>query len=303
VRLRAVVLGALFALLPATASAASTPDPQVLRGALAEAPSSDFVEADTTVKGEGPLDATAYAAILATDAAKQQQVINGLNAHQFVSGYGRLWVKRASETVLVEQILAFADRSNAISYEGASKLADTTSADYTGSIDSSALPDSYGVEQLTGGYHTVAIAFVKGNDLLIAGFVSSGDYMVADTQAQAKAVYSGAPDYTIQPSTSAAVNSVASDAGSIAGHVIFWLFIAGVVLLVVSVVIRSRRRPAAAAALPFNLSADGRYWWDGAGWQDSAAMAPPSAQRTPDGAYWWDGRSWRPVPRPVEVPR
>jgi hypothetical protein len=57
---------------------------------------------------------------------------------------------------------------------------------------------------------------------------------------------------------------------------------------------------AAALALPspasVQTSADGRWWWDGAAWQDIEMSAPPNAQRSPDGRFWWDGERWRAMP-------
>jgi hypothetical protein len=301
-KLALAALATLCALVPAAAGAAATPDPETLKSVLADPPSSDYVEADTTVKGEGPLDAQTYASILATDSTKQQRVVNGLSSDGFVAGYGRVWAKRAAGVALVEQVLAFGDNSGAKSYEGASKLADMTAVGYTGTIDTSTVPDSYGVEDLSGGFHSTAIVFVKGNDLIVTAFVSGADYLVSDTVTQAQAVYSHAPDYTIQPaaSSTADTNSVAYQAGRLAGGVLVGVLVLGVIGLVVGLVLRqNRRRPALAAPLPFTLSSDGSFWWDGTVWQDSMSSAPPSAQRSPDGAFWWDGRSWRPVPQPA----
>jgi len=77
--------------------------------------------------------------------------------------------------------------------------------------------------------------------------------------------------------------------------------IVGVILLV------RRRRPAVAGGPVFapmayrppgdvTLSSDGRHWWDGQGWNDTALSVPPNATRSPDGGHWWDGAQWRPVP-------
>ena len=48
--------------------------------------------------------------------------------------------------------------------------------------------------------------------------------------------------------------------------------------------------------VPAPLSPDGRYWWDGAQWNDCTVVMPPRAQLSPDGTMWWDGARWRPRP-------
>lgn len=53
--------------------------------------------------------------------------------------------------------------------------------------------------------------------------------------------------------------------------------------------------------LSFTLSADSRYWWDGARWIDADAIVPPMAMRSPDGAMWWDTRRWRAVPQVCDI--
>ncbi len=51
------------------------------------------------------------------------------------------------------------------------------------------------------------------------------------------------------------------------------------------------------------LSADGRYWWDGSRWNEvpprPAPVVPAPAQLSPDGRYRWDGTRWAPVAPPV----
>jgi hypothetical protein len=56
------------------------------------------------------------------------------------------------------------------------------------------------------------------------------------------------------------------------------------------------RRPRPNLALMAQLSSDGRYWWDGKGWNDGLQNPPPPSVRSADGFYWWDGGSWRAVP-------
>jgi hypothetical protein len=70
-----------------------------------------------------------------------------------------------------------------------------------------------------------------------------------------------------------------------------------VALLMVGLVVflSGRRRGATAADPGLQMSADGRYWWDGQAWRDAAQSAPPNVMRSADGYYWWDGTSWRPA--------
>jgi hypothetical protein len=76
------------------------------------------------------------------------------------------------------------------------------------------------------------------------------------------------------------------------------------VMVGIVVLMTRRRRPpvAAFAGVPaapapgVPLSPDGRFWWDGQAWQDTALSIPPGSPRSPDGSLWWDGARWRPAP-------
>jgi hypothetical protein len=298
-----VALAILAALVPVESAAISTPDPAMLKSALADAPSSDYVEAGPGTKAEGPFDAASYAAFITTDTTKQTAVKSTLDRDGFVSGFGRLWAKTGAGAALVEQILAFNDHSGAMTYYGTSRLGDISASYYTGAIDTSSIPASYGARELISGAYTSAIVFVKGNDLFAVGLVSVKDYLVTDTISQGQKVYSAAPDYTIQPASSvgtAATDQLASKVGALIVGILLVALGLGVVLAIIWFVMSRRRRPAlqAAAVGPMvQMSGDSRFWWDGSSWQDANAVVPAHAQRTPDGAYWWDGQAWHQVPR------
>jgi hypothetical protein len=149
------------------------PDPATLKSALAEAPSSAYVEATDGTKGEGAFDTTGYATTFVSDAALRSKVEQRLSDDGFVSGYSRLWAKTGAGAALIEAILAFKDKAGASSYFGSAKLADTASATYTGAVDTSAIPNSYGVKDKASGAELVAIAFYKGNDLFVVGLAST----------------------------------------------------------------------------------------------------------------------------------
>jgi hypothetical protein len=303
VRAAIVCVGALIALFPVASAAASTPDPATLKAALADAPSSDYVEADQGTNGEGSFTASDYATRATTDSVKRSAIELRLTTDGFVTGYGRLWVKRAAGVALVEQILVFKDKSGAGMYYNSAKLGDTADPHQTGTVDTSSIPNSYGVKDLISNTYAVAVVIAKGNDILAIAAVSATGYLEADTLAQSNKVFSAAPDYTIQPASAPgiATNQLASNAGAVIVDILLVALGLGILLAIIAFVLSRRRRPAsqpAASAPMIQMSPDSRFWWDGAGWQDATAVAPAHAQRTPDGAYWWDGQTWHPVPRP-----
>ena len=93
------------------------------------------------------------------------------------------------------------------------------------------------------------------------------------------------------------IDQAAYNFGSFIGGLLEATVVIGLIVAFVGMIIRSSRRSAARAAAMIAVSPDGRYWWDGANWQDATTTVPPHAPRSPDGAYWWDGRAWHQVPR------
>jgi hypothetical protein len=105
------------------------------------------------------------------------------------------------------------------------------------------------------------------------------------------------------PSPAAEYSSIIS--GVVIGGAAFLVVLAALIGAVVLLVRRGRPAVAGGAAfadMPYQpaaawqLTQDGRHWWDRRAWRDAALSVPPGAPRSPDGSLWWDGARWRPIP-------
>jgi hypothetical protein len=299
---------AAAALMPMVAMASPSPSP-TLDTVLIKPPTANYVEADSTTPGvlEGAFDAKAYVANGSPSNASQVQAT--LERDGFLSGYGRTWVQRATQHILVEAVLAFSGGDGAKRWLAASEIADKADTNYQHPISLGGIDAYYGAHffYATNKAYADAFAFVKGNDYFVVATVSGADDLADAAATQTKAQFDSAPAYTIPPSawpasTSAVTASFAYNLGRVMGYVLLAVLVLGVVLLAVGLVLRSRRRaqPAFAVAVPaaapaVQMSGDGQFWWDGASWRNAEQEVPPTAQRSGDGRFWWDGRAWRPV--------
>ena len=321
IRLVALLIVAV-ALVPAAALATPSPSP-ALSTILAPPRTTDFTEAGASNSTllEGQFDAKVF--VTKTRAPNADEVQQTLARDGFIDGYWRTWVQQGTQHVMVEIVMAFTGGDGAKRWLGASELADKGDTSYTKSLSITGIDTYYGARFVYAINHSIGeeFAFVKGNDYFGVIFVSPKDDLGTSTAAQATAQYGAAPDATIPKSQwpESATSSTAYKAGALFVPIIFFVLIAGVILLVAGLVIRSRRRAAlagaaagampvamyaatpgamqaaAAPAGPLQMSPDGAYWWDGQAWRDAQREVPPMAQRSPDGAFWWDGQKWRAV--------
>jgi hypothetical protein len=300
------VAGAVLAILPVVAAAAPSPSPTLDR-VLAAAPTSDYVEADATASGviEGPFDAHHYAATSTTNAAQIQVT---LERDGFVGGYGRTWIQRASQHVLVEAVIAFTGGDGAKKWLAASELADKADPNYQHPVSITGIDSYYGAHF----YYTSSkaygdgFAFVKGNDFFFIIAVSAKNDTAPIATTQTTAQYNFAPSDTI-PSSQWPENASRSVTFNVGFLIVPIIVVILLIALVALVVMRRSRRaapamvqaaaPAMGAPAVIQMSPDGRFWWDGQGWKDTEQQIPPNVQRSGDGQSWWDGRGWRPVPR------
>lgn len=286
-----------LALQPLGALASPIPSPP-LSGILAPAPSADYVESDPTVPGvfEGPFDATTYVA--KTGSANATAIQQTLERDGFVDGYGRTWIQKVSRHVLLEYAMAFGDGAGAKKWLASAQLADKADPNYQHAISLTGIDAYYGAHFFYSSNQAYGdgFAFVKGNDFFTLIFVSSKDDLGNAAANQTEVQFDRAPAYTIPPvSASSSGDSFAHAVGFLIPSVLLLALVLGTVLFVIG---RSRKRSSIATAGGLQLSADGRYWWDGQAWKDSVLEIPATAQRSADGRLWWDGRTWRPLPNP-----
>lgn len=296
-----VALTAAFA--PVTAAASPSPSP-TLSAVLAPAPSSDYVEADATSQSvmEGAFNAQEYAS--KTNAAHQSQVQASLERNGFLGGFGRTWIQRSTQHVLIEAVLAFDGGRNAKKWLTAAQLSDKADPRYQHPIPAPGVDNYYGARLVGGGLFTDTFGMVKGNDYFWVITISRQDDLGSAGATQVKAVYDFAPSYTIPPSqwpeSATTPHGLAYELGRLTGDILLVAFLLGVAILVFAVVRRSVHRaaiPSDGNAATIQLSPDGNFWWDGKRWRDTSREAPSWARMSSDRKLWWDGRHWRPVPK------
>lgn len=293
------------ALAPVTVTAAPSPSP-ALSSVLAPAPSSDYVEADATSQSvmEGAFNAQQYAS--KTNATNQSQVQASLERNGFVAGFGRTWVQRTTQHVLIEAVIAFNGGLGAKRWLAAAQLSDKGDPKYQHPISVPGISNYYGAHLAGNDLFTDTFGIVKGNDYFWVITISRQDDLGAAGAAQAKAVYDVAPSFTIPPQqwpeSSAKIPGGFNSSelfGRLAGDLLLIAFLISFVVLVIAVIRRATRRPAppTVTSTTVQMSPDGNYWWDGKKWRDSSREAPAGARLSSDRKLWWDGRHWRPVPK------
>ena len=289
---------------------AATPSPSPsLDTVLAKPPTPDFVQL-TSGPIHGAFTAHDWAANATGASASETEAT--LNRHGFVGGYGLVWASTTQRRALVEIVMAFTGGQGAHSTLTALEATEKRDASYLHANTLTGIEPYYGshLYDATNRVYEDGFSFAKGNDLFQVYVASVNDDNLNLATSQVKAQYDAAPDSTIPssqwPENAQSNASPAYAAGVIFGIVILAILVLGVIGVVVGLVLRGRRRAAAQAYGPIptasvQMSPDGRYWYDGQAWRDTAVEAPASAQRSSDGTLWWDGRTWRPVPPPRQA--
>lgn len=297
-----LLTAAAAAAFPLAALADPSPSPS-LDTILAPAPAAYTAPVNTHTSGN--FTAADYATTWGSDAAGRAQ--SELEKDGFVAGFGVAKADTASGRFMIEYAMAFTGQSGALRFMGSDQVENQSDSHYVHADTAAGIGSYYfGVHEAQASPVIVldAFEFVKGNDLFGVGFASSHDDVLALATAQAAKQFDAAPAATIPPGdwpeNQAPPNSggVFTDLGPgvvIGAAVIVLLFGAAVFVWMR----RNELKPVVPPPPTQELTADGKFWWNGTYWIATSEMAPPWAQRSPDGAFWWDGHAWQPVPRPV----
>ncbi len=238
---------ATFALLwPLPTTAAPSPNPSLDKVLLAPQDPNFLETGPATGMFEGSFDPHQYAALEGGD--KQGQVEQTLVHDGFVAGYGRTWLEHGGHHAFVEAVTAFDSGDGASAWLNQAEAGDKSGSTYQRALAVSGIGTYYGARLFDAANHlyTDAFAFVKGNDIFLVSTISAQDDLADTAAVQTKRQYDVAPAYTIAPSSWRPAPSGAYDAGHLIGRLTFYALAGVVVLLVIGLVVRSRRRAAMA---------------------------------------------------------
>lgn len=194
-RLGAVAIATL-ALVPTTVLAAPGTSDLELRAVLTEPGEGGYVEYPVGTSGslEGRFDAKTYAAYYESSTAERNGIEVALKSAGFATGYDRDWYQSATLRQLGELVMVF------MSADGASEVAHSSRGSYEadsgfqGYVGLTAIPEAYALHINQSGLLWTVVIFQKGNAMygLVAG--APHDYQEAMALAQARAIYTNAPD-------------------------------------------------------------------------------------------------------------
>jgi hypothetical protein len=226
----------------------------------------------------GAADGPMTAADAATEVEPTTYGRNILGTGAFEQGYQRTWTQVATKRTLTEHVYLFGNPFGAGLWLGTVKGSDRDRPDWEGSFDTSAITNSFGgYRQLPDGSVETIVQFVPG-DRVYGVTVRGQQEEQATAMDVATRLDDGAPQEVFTPAGAGGAAKV--------GLIVVGVLL-GIALLVVGVVIvaiRSSRRQPLHVPQPAGVmySPDGRWWWDGAGWQPVSGPPPkPPASPAP----------------------
>ena len=204
----AVAAVAALATIPFAGAVAAPPGPAELPNALANPLETSFVEVTSSRQGDviGYFDAGAFANWAGGDASGRDYLRNELLSNGFVTGYQRIWYMSSSTDTLFETVFVFKTA------DGAGSVLDTDKRDFASSetfrnwVDLQVNDNSFALQEVSpsDGFHWTFAAFVRGNDVFELFRGSEADFQTTAAIAQAREMYTVAPDGTALGSQRAA---------------------------------------------------------------------------------------------------
>jgi len=240
VRARRLAVAAVAALatMPFAGAMAAPPGPAELPNALANPLETSFVEVTSSRQGEviGYFDAGMFANWAGSDASGRDYVRNELVSNGFVTGYQRIWYMSGSSDTLFETVFVFK------AAEGAGAMLDTERRDFSGAkdfrnwVELQVNDNSFALQEVNpnDGFHWTFAAFVKGNDVFELFRGSDSDYQTTAGIAQAREMYTLAPN-----GTAIGAQPVASHQSALSKYLtpLIVMLVVGALLLTVALVI------------------------------------------------------------------
>jgi len=238
VRRLAVAAVAALATIPLVGATAAAPGPADLPNALANPLETSFVEETSSRQGAeiGFFDADVYANWAGRDASVRDYMRNYLVSRGFVTGYQRIWYMSSSSDALIETVFVFKTADGAGSMLEKQKVATFASKNFRNWVDYQVNDGSFALQEVNSidGFHWTFAGFVKGNDVFELYRGSDTDFKTTAAIAQAREMYTVAPDGTALGS-----QPVASHQSALARYMtpLVVMFVAGALLLTVALVI------------------------------------------------------------------
>lgn len=235
VRRLAVAAVAALAALPISGAVAA-PGTTDLRDALANPVESSFVEQTFPSPSHlnGYFDAGLFASWAGSDAGSRDYVRNLLISNGLFTGYQRYWYTAGSDDQLYETVFVFKDS------DGADSMLTTERSDRSNATTFKAwvplqLNDSaFALNETINNYFWTTAGFSKGNDVFMMFRGSGSAFQTTAAAAQARVMYTVAPNGTALGSPPAAAHQ---SAFVLLRTPLIVTFVAGAVMIAVALVI------------------------------------------------------------------